>query len=108
MSEIPPPAKDNCLYIDSQNGDVYVSGSSKWNFFGSIRPDPSQIESRSYSYTQVVPANLWTVTHNLNKYPSVSISDSAGNEIFGDVKYTSLNDITISFTCEITGTAYLI
>ena len=43
----------------------------------------------------------------MNKYPSVNVVDTANDEVTGDVKYNSLNQITISFTAAFSGKAYL-
>lgn len=45
-----------------------------------------------------------TVTHNLNKYPSLVIFDSAGDEVEGFVQHTSKNSLTVSFSSPFTGT----
>ena len=38
-----------------------------------------------FIYDQIFPSNLWTITHNHNKYPNVTITDSAGSVVWGDV-----------------------
>lgn len=60
-----------------------------------------------YVHDQQVASTSWTVTHNMNKYPSVNIVDTANDEVTGDVKYNSLNQITITFTAAFSGKAYL-
>ena len=61
----------------------------------------------NYVYNQAVAASTWTITHNLNKYPSVSIVDSANDNVFGNVVYDSANSLTINFSAAFAGTAYL-
>jgi hypothetical protein len=57
------------------------------------------------NYTQTFNvASTVTVTHNLGKYPSVTVFDSASNEIEGDVDYTNLNNLTLSFSAPFSGT----
>jgi hypothetical protein len=60
-----------------------------------------------YVHDQQVASTSWTVTHNMNKYPSVNIVDTANDEVTGDVRYNSLNQITITFTAAFSGKAYL-
>jgi hypothetical protein len=60
-----------------------------------------------YLHDQQVASTTWTVTHNMNKYPSINIVDSSNDIIMGDVKYNSLNQLTITFTANISGKAYL-
>jgi hypothetical protein len=62
---------------------------------------------KTFNYTQVLPAAVWTINHNLNKYPSVSAEDSSGNTIFGTIDYVNQNTIVITFGSSIAGVAYL-
>lgn len=49
----------------------------------------------------------WLIVHNLNKYPAVSIIDSAGEEVVGNITYDSKNQVTIKFNGAFKGTATL-
>ena len=60
-----------------------------------------------YVHTQSIPSNTWTITHNLNKNPSITIVDSSGAEVEGAVTINSLNQITITFCGAFSGKAYL-
>lgn len=62
---------------------------------------------QGYVHYQTAVSSTWTITHNLGKYPSVTVVDSGGNVIIGDVKYVSENEVKISFTSAFSGTAYL-
>lgn len=62
---------------------------------------------KTYVFTQATASNIWEITHNLYKYPSVSVVDTGGNVVIGDVEYTSLNTLVIKFTAPFSGTAYL-
>lgn len=41
--------------------------------------------------------------HNLNKYPAVTVIDSAGDECEWEVDYDSLDQVTVRFTASFTG-----
>jgi hypothetical protein len=60
-----------------------------------------------YTHDQSVASATWTVTHNMGKYPSVTVVDTAGDEVFGDVNYVSVNQLVISFNAPFSGKAYL-
>ena len=47
-----------------------------------------------------------TVTHDLARHPSVTIVDSGGNQIFGDVKYNNNNEVALTFNAAFGGTVY--
>lgn len=62
---------------------------------------------KTYVHMQEVPANVWFVSHNLGKYPSVAIVDSAGSEVEGEVLYLSMNYLMIQFSAALSGKAYI-
>ena len=51
----------------------------------------------TYTYRQNVAASTWTITHNLDKHPSVTVVDSAETVVTGTVVYNSKNKLTITF-----------
>lgn len=60
-----------------------------------------------YTFEQGIASDVWVIQHNLNKHPSVTIVDSAGNEVIGHVHYDDLNSVTIFFCSPFSGKAYL-
>lgn len=70
-------------------------------------PSLSAIYERAYVHTQASPASQWSVAHNLNKYPSVSIVDSANEEVIGEVEYVDANNLIVRFTAPFSGEAYI-
>ena len=61
---------------------------------------------KNFVYTQNVASATWVVTHNLNKFPSVSVVDSANTLVNGQVEYNSINEVTISFRAAFAGKAF--
>jgi len=61
----------------------------------------------NYTHNQSTASATWTITHNLNFRPAVSVVDSGGNHVIGDVNYVSVNVLTISFSSPFGGSAYL-
>ena len=61
----------------------------------------------NYNHTQSTASSTWTITHNLGFNPAVSVVDSGGNHVIGDVNYVSVNALTISFSAPFGGSAYL-
>nr|WP_309101687.1 siphovirus ReqiPepy6 Gp37-like family protein [Fredinandcohnia onubensis] len=64
-------------------------------------------QAQTYVHEQIAPANTWTILHNLNKMPSITVIDSGGNEVIGDRKYDSMNKVTLTFTTAFAGKALL-
>jgi hypothetical protein len=60
-----------------------------------------------YVYTQGVASDTWVITHNLNKYCSVTVVDDNKDVVMGEIHYDSVNQVTLTFTASFTGQAYL-
>lgn len=67
----------------------------------------ANIQDLNAVHYQDSASTLWTVNHNLNKFPSVTVVDSAGNVVFGDVEYVDANNVKIKFSSAFAGKAYL-
>lgn len=69
---------------------------------------PGGGNDKNYTHTQTTASDVWNIAHNLNKKPSVTVIDSSGSLIFGDLIYNDNNSLTIDFnSVEVTGTAIL-
>ena len=62
---------------------------------------------KTYVHTQGTASNIWTIVHNLNKYPSVTVVDSAHTVVIGEVRYDSLDQVTVLFAATFSGMATL-
>lgn len=62
---------------------------------------------RLYRFDQAIPDTVWTITHNMGTYPSVSVVDTTGEEIDAAIDYVDQNIIVITFTVAMDGSAYL-
>jgi len=63
--------------------------------------------SAGYIHTQSVPAETWTINHNLGFRPSVELLDSGGQEIDGAVSHPSVNQTVITLSPATAGLARL-
>lgn len=61
---------------------------------------------KNYVHTQTAASAIWTVNHNLGKYCSVTVVDSGGNIIVGNVEYVNTNKLFIRFSSAVSGRAY--
>ena len=60
-----------------------------------------------FTFTQSSAAATWSIQHNLEKFPSVTVIDSANNIVYGNTTYTDENNLTINFSAPFSGKAYL-
>ena len=61
----------------------------------------------TFVYSAPTASSNWTIAHNLGRYPSVTIVDSAGTQFFGTVTYVDINTVTVHFNYATGGKAYL-
>lgn len=61
----------------------------------------------TYVHKQNVSAAVWEITHNLNKYPSVTVVDSAGTTVIGECDYIDTNNVKLTFKGAFSGKAFL-
>lgn len=62
---------------------------------------------KNYIHDQSTPSATWTIAHNLNKYPSVTVIDTANSLVEGVVDFTDTNNLVITFNGSFSGTATL-
>lgn len=62
---------------------------------------------KNYHHNQTTASDTWVIIHNLNKYPSVNVINSAGDEVVGDIIYNDINQVTIKFKGSFKGSATL-
>lgn len=60
-----------------------------------------------FTFEMYSASDTWTITHGLDKYPSVQCFDSSNDLIFGIITHNSKNQLTITFSSAVAGKAYL-
>jgi hypothetical protein len=100
----------NVVVIDEENLTVEVQETS-FNVVlaeaGIQGPQGPAGPAGTYVHNQNIPSASWSITHNLSSYPSVTVIDSAGTTVIGDITYVSSNGITITFSGSFSGQAFL-
>jgi len=100
-------------YIDVATGNFYgPKTSSGWPdapFFTALTQLNVDLltNNERYIFTQATSSATWVITHALGGHPSVTVVDSAGTAVVGEVKYDSTTQVTVSFTVPFSGIAYL-
>ena len=92
--------KDIHVKVDSatgglEDGKVYLL--SKYSAAG----------DKHHTHVQSSASTTWTVAHNLDKKPSVTIVDSADNVVIGQISHTNNNNLTITLSAPTSGKAYI-
>lgn len=89
----------NIVAIDSENVDIVTVGIQGPQ---GIPGTPGTSGDKHYEQTFNTVSSV-TVTHNLGKYPAVTVLDSADDEVIGDVQHQSVNQFTVTFTAPFSG-----
>lgn len=71
-------------------------------------PGPTGPAGGAYlEYSPPSAQDTWVIPHNLEAYPSVTIVDSFGNEVYANTQHLDKNTLSISFLVPFSGTASL-
>jgi hypothetical protein len=93
------------LTLQASSGDFK---SSKDYLLSLLTYDPSAGGGdKNFVFTQAAPSATWTITHNLDKFPSVSVVNSALEVVYGNIEYNNINQLTITFSAPFAGQAFL-
>lgn len=65
------------------------------------------VGSGTFTFNQNVASATWIITHNMARYPAVSVVDSAGSVVVGEVRYIDQNNVEVKFSGAFAGKAYL-
>ena len=103
--------------IDSYTTNGDVSTLNLTNIFGNGNLELEKVydfavftlssPDKTFEFDQGQPALVWTIQHNLDKFPSVTVVDTANTVVNSQVNYIDKNNITINNTAQFAGKAYL-
>lgn len=102
----------NTSYSDRiVSGSVSVTPSVNQKTMTLVQQDGGTVSitwaDTNYVHDQQVAASSWVINHNLGKFASIHIVDTAGDEIIGEVTYNTINQITVTFSSLVSGKAYI-
>jgi len=92
--------------IRLDNGVMTVWNGTSWVLLSSLISGGGGGSSTGYVHNQATAATTWIVTHNLGYYPNVTVLDTVGNTVEGDITHLSVTQLRIIFSAAITGKAY--
>ena len=67
----------------------------------------SGLADKTFEFTQGVPAVTWNIQHNLGKFPSITVIDTANTVVVGEYEYIDSSNVTLTFLAGFAGKAYL-
>lgn len=99
--EFPETGKSNGIYMTT-DGTIY-----RWDEKDLCYKDCQKVVNtdKNYIHVQNTASDRWEVTHNLNKYPSITVLDSAGTVVIGEIEHVSINKLILTFKGAFSGKA---
>lgn len=90
-------------------GLTYVDGSATIQAlqYYTITLDEAEGSDAFFEYVQGIPSAQWDIVHNLNKFPSITVVDTANTTVIGSYEYTSPDTVTLNFSAPFAGKAFL-
>lgn len=79
----------------------------EYYFISLLQFDAIEDTDKHYVHTQGSSSATWSINHDLDKYPSVSVVLSTNVQGYGKVTYIDKNNLTIDFSGPETGKAYM-
>ena len=92
--------------LADNNGNIGVLGKVLTSTGAGIVWDDSP-QSGTFIFTQGVAATTWNITHNLGKFPSITVIDTGNTVVTGEYNYTSNINVILTFSAGFAGKAYL-
>lgn len=90
--EIPVEGTDGLIHVNMGGCEIKLKVTS--------RPD-------NYAHVQSIPSTNWVIKHNLGYNPVVRTENAMGVDMEGVITHDTVNQLTITFSQPVTGTAYL-
>lgn len=105
-SEAVPSVGDECVVAYDDAGALWVV--AWWPATaGALPSGGGGGGDATHVHDQSSASSIWTIAHALGKYPSVTVVDTGGSIIMGDVSYPSVSQVAVEFTSATSGKAYL-
>ena len=61
----------------------------------------------AYHHKQNASTSVWEIKHGLGFHPNVTVMDSGGSTVEGEMEHLSKNELRVIFSAPISGDAYL-
>ena len=101
------PIKKGQFLIKKDGGAVYFDQDETTRILVANTDGGGGSGNNSYVHTQSAASDNWVINHNLGYNPNVTVLDSAGTQVIGEIEYNTINKLTLKFSTAFSGTAYL-
>jgi hypothetical protein len=98
---------NNDLLLGSDTNNLGATANFALSSLTQFFEENITLVSATTIFNQDTPATTWSIVHDLNKFPSVTVVDSSGNVVIGEIVYLGPISLTITFESSFSGKAYL-
>ena len=99
---------DNDVWIGSDGDNSLITKNFTAAGLAKYINDSGLVDvDKRFVYNQNTASLSWSIQHDLNKFPSVTVVDSAGTVVIGEINYIDANNLTLTFSAAFSGVAYL-
>ena len=111
MPRISSYPKDNTvtgddIWIGSDGDNGLVTKNFSADSLASYYVSNDTFGAGTFTFTQASASSTWTINHNLDKFPGITVVDSSGNVVVGFETYNNSNQIILTFSAPFSGKAY--
>ena len=100
LSTAPSNPIEGLMYYNTNDNIAYIYDGTVWR-------NTMSTGDYTFIHEQNTASDTWDICHKLGKYPSVTVVDSAGNEVTTDVQYIDKNNCIVTTNGKFKGIAYL-
>lgn len=105
MSQYVRPGSNATTYVNDVISITTPSGTASYGTPGTATE--VVVPDLAYAHTQGTASATWTIVHNLDFFPNVTVVDSGGTIVEGEITYTNRNQVVLTFAAAFSGKAYL-
>jgi len=98
---------NNDLLLGSDTNNLGATANFALSSLTQFFEENITLVSATTIFNQDTPTTTWSIVHDLNKFPSVTVVDSSGNVVIGEIVYLGPISLTITFESSFSGKAYL-
>jgi len=104
----PIVVKSNSTVLTPELASLNFTGAGVTTFAlgNDVTVNVSGGSSNNFVFTQIIPATVWVVNHNLNKRCAVQVIDNTFTEVEAEILWNDNNTVTVTFNSNSTGYVY--
>jgi len=100
-----PATTTYTLELTYIGGNGAVENQKYYNFATFTKSEG--LGDKTFVFTQAVPETTWNIQHDLGKFPSITVIDTANTVVTGQYTYIDNNNVILTFSAGFAGKAYL-